>query len=121
MTTTPIRHNIGAFPAYMWKSEVLIIKALIREILKRDLSISVYDGEEYPVKRSKDHLEIQRNVAATDETQFRVRDAEGNQVAWFLLIHGNWGDVISDCTDNELTEEITAAIEPTVTRQEGKQ
>ncbi|MDE4297133.1 hypothetical protein PXK56_18270 [Phaeobacter gallaeciensis] len=117
----PVRHNIGAFPTYMWKSEATIINRLISEILNRGLSVSVYDGCAYPVKRSTNRAEIQRNVAATDETHFWVRDADGNQVAWFLMMHGNWCDVISDCTDNDLTNEIMRAIEPTINRQEGKQ
>lgn len=93
---TPVRHNIGAFPSYMWKSEAIIINRLISEILKRDFSISVFDGEEYSVRRSHDRKEVQRAVAATDETQFRVRNKDDEQVAWFYMVHGNLTDVIAD-------------------------
>lgn len=117
----PVRHNIGAFPSYMWKSEATIINRLISEILQRGLLISVYDGEEWAVKKSSDRAEIQRNTAATDETYFRVCKADDTTVGTITLIHGNWSEVISDHTDNETMGSIMKAIEPTVNRMEGVQ
>lgn len=116
----PVRHKIGAFPSYMWKSEVIIIDALISEILQRGLLISVYDGEEWVVKRSSDRAEIQRNIATTDETLLKACKPCGTIVGTITLIHGNWSEVISDHSNNRTMDSIIAAIEPIMNNVEEK-
>jgi hypothetical protein len=113
-----VRNNIGAFPSYLWNDEAQIINRIITEVLNRKCVISVHNGEEWSVKKSSDRKAIQKEVAATDITQFRVRDAEGQYAGWFMLIHGNRTDVLSDYSDNEFCEEIWQAIKPTVERLE---
>ncbi|MCG7629041.1 hypothetical protein MHM88_14615 [Epibacterium sp. MM17-32] len=118
--TYPIRNNIGSFPTWLWRDEAEIINALITACLKRGFMISVFDGEEWAVKKSTKRAEIQKEVAATDETTFRVRDAEGEYVGFFWLIHGNRAHVVSDHTANEICEAIWEEIEPVIDHWEAQ-
>lgn len=102
------------FPKHLWADEAAIINALITSIFREGLAISVFDGEEFSLKRSTVRADIQKEVMATDMTTFVLRDMEGNKKGWFLLIHGNRCDVISDFSDNETCERIWKRVEPTV-------
>lgn len=110
----PKRNSIGSFPSYLWEDECQIINALITSIFREGLVISVFDGEEYALKRSSVRSEIQKEVAATDETTFVVRDTEGRRHGFFWLIHGNRGDVLTDYTANEVCERICQRVLPTI-------
>lgn len=110
--TYPTRNTIGSFPTYLWRDEAEIINALITACLKRGLKISVHDGTEWALKQSTDRAAIQKEVAATDETSFRIRDAEGEYAGFFWLIHGNRAHVVADHSDNEICNEIWDEIEP---------
>jgi len=81
--------------------EQRIVGKLIREALDEDLTISVFDGEEWALKTSTDYEAITKEVAATDITELRFRDKNRKSVGWAMLVHGNGEDVISDYTDNE--------------------
>lgn len=102
------------FPEYMWHDETQVINALITSIFREGLSISVYDGMEYAIRRSTVRKDIQKEVAATDETTIVIHDMEGNRKGAFWLIHGNRAHVITDYTDNEVCNRIYNRVEPTV-------
>ena len=76
--------------------------------------ISVYDGEEYPVKRSRNVDEIMADVGQCEIETLYVRHvdkdgATGTRVGGFTLVYGNGGwDVIADHTDNPLMHELLA-------------
>lgn len=98
-----------AFPDYMNEVEQRIVGNLIRKALTQGLLVSVFDGEEWPLKRSADIDQITEQVAATDITTLRFfRTVEDKQVRVgdVLLVHGNEDDVIGDHTDNEIMEEL---------------
>lgn len=79
-----------------------IIGKLLDDAASLSLSVSVYDGEEWALKRSVDRAAIEAEIGATDETTLLFRHAEtAERVGHVLLIHGNHEDVISDCSDNE--------------------
>lgn len=59
---------------------------LIRYAKERGCTISVYDGEEWQVKRSTNEKEIMEAVNSVCESQFRIRDAKGAVVGWALVI-----------------------------------
>ena len=90
------------------KIEMEIISRVITQALKEGRTISVCDGEEWPVKKSRDRAAIERECFATDYTLFRIRDASGENIGFVDFIHGNAGHVISDCTDNETIDAILA-------------
>lgn len=90
--------------------EEQIAKELVTAILHEGLNISVSDG----VKHSTDRDQIMEDAGVTDETMFILYDFLGNRKGWFLLIHGNRCDVISNFTDNEICNEIWELVQPTV-------
>ncbi|RUU76134.1 hypothetical protein [Mesorhizobium sp. M7A.F.Ca.MR.362.00.0.0] len=96
-----------AFPSYMRPAEVKIVGRLIKKALGLDYVVSVYDGEEYGIVRSNNYEAITAEIAATDSTElvFRRRD-DKTKIGSVLLIHGNDEDVISDHSDNELTNKL---------------
>jgi hypothetical protein len=63
---------------------------LIKYALTQGCTISVWDGEEWQVKRSTSYKAIKDAAESVDESQLRIRDSEDNVVGWAL--------VIPDCT-----------------------
>lgn len=63
---------------------------LIKYALTQGCTISVWDGEEWQVKRSTSYKAIKDAAESVDESQLRIRDSEDNIVGWAL--------VIPDCT-----------------------
>ena len=60
-------------------------KHLIKHALKSGHTVSVWDGEEWQVKRSSKYTEIVAAVESVEEAQVRIRDAAGEQVGWALV------------------------------------
>jgi hypothetical protein len=83
-------------------------RALVRWLLNRNLSVSVFDGEEYTVKTSHDLKEILMALATTDADEITAHGPDGESQGWFHLIWGNDSDgseLIANCTDNDLCNE----------------
>ena len=82
-------------------------KHLVNYMLKKGYTISVFDGEEWQVKRSTKQKDIIEAVESVEEAQLRVRDSEGNKIAWaFVIPFGVEPDeTIADYSDNELMRE----------------
>jgi hypothetical protein len=60
-------------------------KHLIKYALSNGHTVSVFDGEIWEVKRSTVYKEIVDCVESVEEAQLRIRDVDGNQVAWALV------------------------------------
>jgi hypothetical protein len=58
---------------------------LIKYALAQGCTISVWDGEEWQVKRSTSYKDIKDAAESVDESQLRIRDSEDNKVGWALL------------------------------------
>ncbi|WP_353645714.1 hypothetical protein [Mesorhizobium sp. WSM2239] len=88
--------------------EKQMAEALVDTCLERGFVISVYDGEEWAIKRSGDKAAIMAELFATDDDQVVIRRKEdGRHLGWFHLVYGNCGyDVVSDHSDNEVCNEI---------------
>ncbi|MER9205225.1 hypothetical protein [Mesorhizobium sp. M0771] len=99
-----------SFPAHANATEKRIISAIIKRALALGFTVSVYDGEEWALKRSTDFEAITAEVHATDETTLRMRDETGNMVGSIYLVHGNEDDVICDHTDNERTAALVKGL-----------
>ena len=74
-------------------------------------TISVFDSEEYVLKRSKSINAIRSELGAAGEDQLLIRDGAGDQIGWFYLIYNNGSEgdpmvVICDCTANEFCDTI---------------
>ena len=77
-------------------------KALVRYALVNDCTLSVWDGEEWSTKKSKDYQAIIHDIEGVEEAQIRIRNQDGDIVAWALIIPGlDPDETIADCSVNE--------------------
>lgn len=97
---------------YATTGEARVARKLIKAALARDLSISVNDGEEWTVRRSRDYRAIVDALATTGEDHVRMYAPTGDSVGTFTLIYGNddsGDELISDHTDNTICENMYRA------------
>lgn len=91
-TTEPLYYT-----KHLTDSEQKIVARLVDVILATGYVISVYDGEAYPLTRSKSRTDILNNLGATEEEAILIRDHTGARVGVVQLVYGNEpGVVISD-------------------------
>jgi hypothetical protein len=91
--------------------EKRIAHKLITDAVAAGYLISVYEGEDWAIKRSHDGDAVKAALASTDEDVLRFRQADGALVGWVRLIWGNDCDLISDCSDNEAINELVKGAE----------
>lgn len=85
---------------------------LVELILDRGYSVSVCDGEDWPLRRSRDKAAILGAMGSTDGDVLRLRDENGDRVADFSLIYGNGpGELVADHTANSYAESLWNAFE----------
>ena len=88
---------------YLTAGEARKVRALVRAILATGADVSVHDGTEWTVKKSRDNKTIIAALGTTGADTLRVRDMDGARLGDFELIYGNDPDgteVISDHTAN---------------------
>lgn len=83
------------------KDRIVIERAIVRKlcelVIAKGCTVSINDGEDWPVKRSRDMAEIMHNICACDEETIKIRDKNDMAVGSVWLVYGNDGwDVISD-------------------------
>jgi hypothetical protein len=103
------------FPDYLDATEARIIAAYIDAALARGWMIRVHDGEEWATPTTMDRAEIERAVAATEETTLTLCNATATiryGDIWF--IHGNGEDVLSDCSDKPELLAFIAEVEKAI-------
>lgn len=84
----------------MSPDEAKVVRPIIQRGLDAGYSVSVFDGEEWTVKRSTDRDRIMAALGTTDDDTVRFRNGD-DIVGSILLVYGNAPDeVVSDCTDN---------------------
>jgi hypothetical protein len=94
---------------YATDGERWYARKLVRNLLSRGLSVSVNDGEEWTVVRSRKEGEVLEALATTDMDELIASDDAGTRLGWFQLIWGNDEDgseLIADHTSNALCETI---------------
>jgi hypothetical protein len=89
--------------------ETTICNRLVSKTLEAGHIISVYDGEEYALKRSTKKADIIKAMYSTDSDTLIIRRADGEKVGSVLLVYGNGEDVISDYSDNPEIEALVKA------------
>jgi hypothetical protein len=57
-------------------------KHLIDYMLAKGFTISVFDGEEWQVKRSTDATAIDEAIRSVEEAELSIRDKDGNKIGW---------------------------------------
>lgn len=89
-------------PPGMRESERQIVVTLVTTLLAAGYSLSVYDGVEFTIKRSRKAAAIFAGMYQTDENQLFLH-GHGAGIGrtgrtWIRLIYGNGSDLISDYT-----------------------
>ena len=87
---------------------------LVAAALAAGYTVSVYDGEEYTVKRSRKSTEILEALATTGEDVLVIRDSAGERLGVLSLIWGNEESgecLIADHTDNDAMEALYQAAQ----------
>jgi hypothetical protein len=77
---------------YLTAGEAKIARRLVKSILARGLTVSVYDGEETTLARSKDRAAILAAMGTTGCDTLTARNDSGARVASFMLVYGNAED-----------------------------
>lgn len=98
---------------YATKGEARIARRLVRAALADGYSLSVYDGEEWTVKRATKSAPVLEALCSTGSDTLRLRDADGNHVGSFLLIWGNdesGEELLADYSDNDLCNRLAAIV-----------
>lgn len=80
--------------------ERAIVGRAVRDLLKAGHSLSVNDGEAFPIIRSRNATAIMRALFSVDCERIYVhRMPDGRRIGWLFLVYGNDGpDVIADHT-----------------------
>ena len=96
---------------YVPKNERPVLSALITAALQGGNTISVYDSEEYVLKRSRSLGAIRAALGGAGEDQLLIRNSDGDQLGWFYLIYNNGSEgdpmiVIADYAGNDYCDQI---------------
>lgn len=94
------------------QGELAVISKLIVAAKAKGFTLSVFDGEEFAVKRSQDEKLILEAVESVDESSILVRDKDGVKLGSILIILGNAADgseVIADNSDNDVLNDLCDA------------
>lgn len=102
-----------SLPDYVHDDERRLAEGLIDAALAKGYAVSVFDGMETTVRRSRDRAELLGAMASTDADTLRFHDEAGAYLGWVWLIWGNGCDLFTDWTDkaavNELVEPLAFA------------
>lgn len=98
--------------------ERAIIRKLVKTVLERSdaqYSISVSDGEEWPVVRSRSLAAVMAEIGACDEERIAIRKgttSDAERVGSVYLVYGNGGwDVLADNSVSDLMSELMKPAE----------
>lgn len=105
----------------------IVVKAyihLVDYVLERDGAVSVWDGEEWAVKRSDDRGAIIEAIEAVEEAEVRIYGPAGprgpadefpvrSRVGWAMVtpFGVDDGETVADCTGGQFMEDWTVAFE----------
>ena len=99
---------------YTTSGERGVATRLVRAAIHAGYTVSVYDGEEYTVKRSRKERQILEALASTEEDTLVIRDSTGERIGALMLIWGNDAtgeELIADHTDNAAIEALANAAQ----------
>jgi hypothetical protein len=74
-------------------------KALVKFALANNATVSVWDGEEWQLKRSTGYQAIVDAINSVEIAELRIRDAEGKCIGW--------AQIIPDLEDDETLADYT--------------
>lgn len=88
-------------------------RKLVRNLLSRGHYLSVCDGEDWTVVRSRKEEAILMALATTEIDEIIASDAAGTRLGWFQLIWGNapeGDELIADHSANKLCETVWSEV-----------
>lgn len=88
-----------------------IVSCVVKEALRNKLTISVWEGGAFCLKKSSSYRSVMSAIMSTDSDEFRLRNEAGDIVGWVQFIYGNGADVLTNSSDNELTKRILKPAE----------
>ena len=74
-------------------------KSLVKFALANNATVSVWDGEEWQLKRSTGYQAIVDAINSVEVAELRIRDAEGKVIGW--------AQIIPDLEDDETVADYT--------------
>jgi hypothetical protein len=93
------------------QNERLIAEKLIDAALTANATVSVNDGEETTLRRSRDRAAILAAMATTDGDVIMITLPDMQRPIAVHLIYGNGTDLISDSTDSAVATAFLAPIQ----------
>lgn len=94
---------------YATQTERRIAEATVDAMLAAGWSLSVFDGEEYTVRHSRDRAQVLGALATTSDDRLFASQPDGARVGFVWLVWGNGCDLLSDWSD---VQPIAAMLEP---------
>jgi len=85
---------------------------LVRYFINHGRTISVFDGEEWPTKKSADEAAIMADIESVDEPQLHIHDENGAPIAWVMVVNGLADDeLVADYSANGIMAAWNSAYE----------
>jgi hypothetical protein len=80
---------------------------LIKNAIAQGLTISVWDGEEWQVKRSTKYQDIKDAIESVEVAEIRIRDQDKNVLAWAQIVPDlDPEETVADYTDSQLMADL---------------
>lgn len=89
------------------EKQTVAYKHLIDYMLAKQYTISVFDGEEWAVKRSTNAKEIDEAVRSVEEADLTIRNSDGKMVGW-AQVSAFGLEPDETVMDNTMTDEMNA-------------
>lgn len=91
-------------------------KHLVKHALAQGHNCSVWDGEEWQVRRCTGYKEIVEAIESVEEAEMTIRDIEGNKEAWVLISAFGLADdeTVMDHSDNKFMQQWSEEYDKTV-------
>ena len=104
-----------AYSEYVPTWERPVISALLSAILDGGNTVSVYDTEDYVLKRSRSINAIRGALGGSGEDMLYIRNQAGEDIGCFYLIYNNGSEhdpmtVIADYVSNDFCDAIYDAL-----------
>jgi hypothetical protein len=98
--------------AHRQQIERTIGKLIVENAINKGYSITVFDGEEEAITKSREAAAILNSMMATDEEHLLFYKPEETYVGFVFLVYGNDGwDAIADYIDEPEIKDILAHAE----------
>lgn len=80
--------------------ERFIVKQIVGRALDKGYLLTVFDGEEFPIRCSSDPEAVMEHLGHCDEEWLQVANADCKRIGSIFFVYGNDPDeVVGDCTD----------------------